>query len=134
MRTIIQFHKCAFANLSDRLYRISTEKPGNYCIDGDDFDRVRPLNPAPLGATTQPVALRAADVASSSRRWPDLHGSERLLDCKSVGTITVALITRSGPVCRPRLRAPTRWSLGMAANRFARELGQGTLEQLLVQW
>jgi len=32
VRNIIQFHKCAFANLSDRLYRISTEKPGNYCI------------------------------------------------------------------------------------------------------
>ena len=57
------------------------------------------------------------------------------MDCKSVGTITVALITRAGPVCRPRLRVPTRWSLGMAANRrIARELGQGTLEQLLVRW
>src|SRR5208337_664406 len=32
VRNIIQFHKCAFANLSDRLYRISTENPGNYCI------------------------------------------------------------------------------------------------------
>src|SRR5271165_2026693 len=33
VRNIIQFHKCAFANLSDRLYRISTEKPGNYCLN-----------------------------------------------------------------------------------------------------
>src|SRR5271166_1489326 len=34
MRNIIHFHKCAFANLSDRLYRFSTENPGNYCLAG----------------------------------------------------------------------------------------------------
>ena len=31
-RNIIPLRKCAFANLSDRLYRVCIENPGNYCL------------------------------------------------------------------------------------------------------
>jgi hypothetical protein len=47
VRNIIQFHKCSFANASDRLYRISTEKPGNYCLDVNDVEDPFKLSYAP---------------------------------------------------------------------------------------
>src|SRR5208283_714039 len=36
-RNIIPLRKCAFANLSDRLYRVCIENPGNYCLKTRPF-------------------------------------------------------------------------------------------------
>src|SRR5271166_4816895 len=37
-RNIIPLRKCAFANLSDRLYRVCIENPGNYCLIGNALE------------------------------------------------------------------------------------------------
>ena len=55
MWNISRFHKCAFANLSDRLYRVSTENPGNYCLK--EGVKVRCPSCGNVFAYTQPESI-----------------------------------------------------------------------------
>jgi len=44
VRNVGHFHNCTYSHLSDRLYRITTVKPGNYCLA-----RARPRRPRRAG-------------------------------------------------------------------------------------
>ena len=86
MRNIIQFHKCSFANLSDRLYRISTENPGNYCLSGDGSDHGGAMASLTIDVDLPPgvnspatAVLRTAMASRSIGPYPSDAGAKNVV-------------------------------------------------------